>query len=102
MRISDWSSDVCSSDLVGIGFGVAIAARTQPPRGDCLPAVARRPCDQQRLSVRHALWRSGTDVWRLSDDLYRADLDHRDRAVPLCAGASGERRAAVSISALGW
>src|SRR3546814_1000818 len=63
MRISDWSSDVCSSDL--------------------------------------ALWRSGTDVRRLSDDLHRADLDYRHRAVPLCAGADGEGGAAVEMSVWG-
>src|SRR3546814_4484033 len=28
MRISDWSSDVCSSDLIGLGFGLLnLAAR---------------------------------------------------------------------------
>src|SRR3546814_4250010 len=87
---------------VGIGARLAAATSTQPPCGDRLPAVARRPCDQQRLSVRDALWRSGTDVRRLSDDLHRADLDYRDRAVPLCAGADGEGRAAVEMYVWGW
>src|SRR3546814_11433859 len=30
MRISDWSSDVCSSDLCGVQFEAEIAGRTAP------------------------------------------------------------------------
>src|SRR3546814_5365726 len=34
MRISDWSSDVCSSDLVGLeGAGNGAGARSAEPRG---------------------------------------------------------------------
>src|SRR3546814_8112306 len=33
MRISDWSSDVCSSDLNGGGVGGAVAAATGLPMG---------------------------------------------------------------------
>src|SRR3546814_4749499 len=44
MRISDWSSDVCSSDLEGVGgrlrFGVRLRAR--PHRGWHRPAVGTR------------------------------------------------------------
>src|SRR3546814_19376228 len=42
MRISDWSSDVCSSDLAGLqrlGFGERIRARLDAP--DWLPAPAQ-------------------------------------------------------------
>src|SRR3546814_9222144 len=41
MRISDWSSDVCSSDLVGVGF-VAV---------DQLPAAGLDAAGQRRLAV---------------------------------------------------
>src|SRR3546814_5382371 len=32
MRISDWSSDVCSSDLHGRPFALNVNGSTQPPR----------------------------------------------------------------------
>src|SRR3546814_7699926 len=38
MRISDWSSDVCSSDLSGRAFGAA----SSPPRGRAGRRAARR------------------------------------------------------------
>src|SRR3546814_6955417 len=34
MRISDWSSDVCSSDLTGANYNLCIAL-TGRPYGDC-------------------------------------------------------------------
>src|SRR3546814_7081775 len=40
MRISDWSSDVCSSDLCEPRLGRAPANGTAPPR--CLPPCHRR------------------------------------------------------------
>src|SRR3546814_1435468 len=41
MRISDWSSDVCSSDLITVAAGVAIA----------IPAVAHGVARINRLAV---------------------------------------------------
>src|SRR3546814_12790411 len=43
MRISDWSSDVCSSDLLDIGIGVRFRAQCGggPPRLDYGPALFR-------------------------------------------------------------
>src|SRR3546814_12422540 len=42
MRISDWSSDVCSSDLVyyrGTGFDVLVSADYQRERSECCSAI---------------------------------------------------------------
>src|SRR3546814_4651066 len=40
MRISDWSSDVCSSDLVGLGHDVDLAAGQLAGETDILAAAA--------------------------------------------------------------
>src|SRR3546814_1015482 len=56
MRISDWSSDVCSSDLLPHGLGLAPHALVLPCRGR-LRAAARRPRSQarrRRLNLRTA------------------------------------------------
>src|SRR3546814_19534467 len=56
MRISDWSSDVCSSDLVAVGIGQCLAAFglevQRPSRPETLEDIVRpRACsDQSRLS----------------------------------------------------
>src|SRR3546814_7268532 len=53
MRISDWSSDVCSSDLVGAGAARG-AQRHGPGRGagrrPCGEARRRRPCGAARAA----------------------------------------------------
>src|SRR3546814_2392723 len=63
MRISDWSSDVCSSDLVpehrcwgGLGRNSvrsSRAARNHPPRGCPPPAMVRRTIDLPGRSEEH-------------------------------------------------
>src|SRR3546814_3330137 len=59
MRISDWSSDVCSSDLFGKQYGLAgtlgggIAAAVRPPRTPMGPGnKSRDDSDLLRLSGR--------------------------------------------------
>src|SRR3546814_7349582 len=44
MRISDWSSDVCSSDLQS-PIAILIAVIDAPP-------IARRPLDERRMAAR--------------------------------------------------
>src|SRR3546814_12048095 len=46
MRISDWSSDVCSSDLLHLGSAQAIA----------VTAAARRPLDFGHQQIAEQLW----------------------------------------------
>src|SRR3546814_19878440 len=53
MRISDWSSDVCSSDLRGGGAGAAPADPGRRPRGrrrapPATPRPPRRPRSEER------------------------------------------------------
>src|SRR3546814_19422400 len=52
MRISDWSSDVCSSDLAWAGFE-PLTARASPFETRCCAALLR-VCESIRLS---AIWR---------------------------------------------
>src|SRR3546814_9128471 len=70
MRISDWSSDVCSSDLVvaaRVGAG-ADRGRTQAPA----PAADRRYRDRHRHQRRPALWQGdGEDAVDAIEDEVR-------------------------------
>src|SRR3546814_6157977 len=56
MRISDWSSDVCSSDLVSRHQAVAVAAQ-QPRRLPCAPEAQRGLEALLRLREERALRR---------------------------------------------
>src|SRR3546814_9705958 len=78
MRISDWSSDVCSSDLEAVGRGAAVHRQHEPVR----EAVAHRLVDaelDQLVEVGHRV------------ALGAMPLDNRvvERAVPR---GRGERR----------
>src|SRR3546814_20882022 len=42
MRISDWSSDLCSSDLADLGCAVALASRTEADCADLAAGIAER------------------------------------------------------------
>src|SRR3546814_14357173 len=66
MRISDWSSDVCSSDLVlGLDHGIAEQGR-------------RLPLDQPRLPHERAVGRL-----ELADARQRVRIHHPARALPV-------------------
>src|SRR3546814_6134468 len=41
MRISDWSSDVCSSDLIRQGLGRLVGAHASPPVRDAVDLVVQ-------------------------------------------------------------
>src|SRR3546814_15137991 len=81
MRISDWSSDVCSSDLGGSGPSALLRPRPRPPR----PAPPRprrdrqrtRRADRPRALLRDR--RNGSGGWGRS-------ARHLDRRRPLSAG----------------
>src|SRR3546814_9946103 len=66
MRISDWSSDVCSSDL-----------RKRRVRGRAAPLlVGRRPHhERQRPTLRQRLVRQERPRVRLAVQCYRLDID---------------------------
>src|SRR3546814_6437053 len=90
MRISDWSSDVCSSDLVGVRTGqeylrpARFAAHRQDDRADAV-ADAHQFARNLLVAADHALGAAEVDddvaeLDRLDDagdDLYRAVLIFR-------------------------
>src|SRR3546814_19541406 len=98
MRISDWSSDVCSSDLQHLGDD-GRADRTEPLA--VFPdlrlfqdVVPERRCLVQALLLRHLAVRAGRNlVWRervgdtdlLGDRLARRQLQH-DAALEVVEG----------------
>src|SRR3546814_8619454 len=68
MRISDWSSDVCSSDLRGAPIALARNAPiAQPPDGGALaPAFGFGAGDDRRLGVINAQAIEKTGIHELS------------------------------------
>src|SRR3546814_15273039 len=63
MRISDWSSDVCSSDLalhnVGIASrigGVLIISQERDPAGDLFVKRRREDVMRRPIALRHSLY----------------------------------------------
>src|SRR3546814_20654527 len=64
MRISDWSSDVCSSDLLPVQLPDRLCAAGEPEEGVDLalyPAAAAAGADQGRDQPRRG-WSSGGDL----------------------------------------
>src|SRR3546814_10737748 len=92
MRISDWSSDVCSSDLLQVDLLVALAGRAVGPQAlpggfvlgvDLEPAQFEGDGQRAALHQRHHVGRGG--------DLARgADIRQHAAAVPSIAGRSAE------------
>src|SRR3546814_6187558 len=82
MRISDWSSDVCSSDLLGKG-GVACsihAGGTILSRG-FLRVLAISPIPRTRRIVQN-----GAGTRRIPDTLDTRNVDSQDPQEPLFIG----------------
>src|SRR3546814_6311415 len=97
MRISDWSSDVCSSELVHVPLGgQAVAGRRQPE------AVGQVPLEQRRVLAADARPAAGEGVLaapgrgRVDDDRHLAQPGGDGRGgvldVHLEAGATRHRR----------
>src|SRR3546814_5685558 len=94
MRISDWSSDVCSSDLPA---PLAIAARCDPRRGE-KPGEPEAATDRDELPPVLRLGSVAADHRRVlvpeqavvGDQLRTGVLDHGLR-LPVHAGADGRR-----------
>src|SRR3546814_3399682 len=75
MRISDWSSDVCSSDLAGGGVALAGVSGRPAVAGDQDGEI--RPAKQAADKVKADIWRAayGVDL----DDRLKAHLRYVDR-----------------------
>src|SRR3546814_2578473 len=83
MRISDWSSDVCSSDLIGIAFGqVELAQLLLVVRHTILIVARVRTQDRQqaRFLGRHLLAQLAVGKFLVADDVDLADLGFRPLA----------------------
>src|SRR3546814_3205563 len=116
MRISDWSSDVCSSDLIGEGLALrrgpffiarpVLSAEDEDWAAPGLEAVLGGDADPERIialrlqrdaqAVRHAAVRvvvrqaehsdSALEAGGLQDDVVAADLRQRTREAAVVAG----------------
>src|SRR3546814_17465369 len=91
MRISDWSSDVCSSDL-GIGDTVQI----RPDTDVYLLAALLHEIDRLGGLDEGVLARHGANVDGLREFVARYDAD-RVAPVPVIGGASGRERGCQSV-----
>src|SRR3546814_11456759 len=89
MRISDWSSDVCSSDL--IDKSPAVAASRNRPYGDAPHVRCLIPCPPTRMRVRYHPARKPRDPGITRCDLWRiAEVEHRRALLgPLLAFVEG-------------
>src|SRR3546814_15669104 len=87
MRISDWSSDVCSSDLLPTPAGFAAASQFVRP-DDVAESIAAGPdLDELAESVRPYLEAGFTDI-----AIVQVGDEHQDRFVSEVAERSEERR----------
>src|SRR3546814_9748942 len=80
MRISDWSSDVCSSDLLFEGFMAAFSRARQVPRFIRVSDELAYEVSNSYLTPRDggeevefrylATWRRCEDTWRVEADFF--------------------------------
>src|SRR3546814_8766004 len=103
MRISDWSSDVCSSDLGAVAEDAAVAVRREPPALPFIGEGAERlqvpeapamadaalPGDADDLvaPARDAFTELVGRQRRLGQRLARFEIEARDARTPILAGA---------------
>src|SRR3546814_5223814 len=59
MRISDWSSDVCSSDLVTLGIGGTLSQLDDPARNHEIPEIFMIVADPVGASIVESLEHTG-------------------------------------------
>src|SRR3546814_3807913 len=88
MRISDWSSDVCSSDLASAAAGASVTAPARlPPTPHRAPFTRLVP--RLRLSDSAAIQRLSVDR-RSQRRVDQPAIDHDRGADDVIAGAAGE------------
>src|SRR3546814_12767738 len=94
MRISDWSSDGCSSDLLPCGF--ALDRHTAEQEARCLSVADERPqsCDVRRWITDSELGRGDVEEGVLAcypDIAGQCDRDASDEAATVQRTNSGEQ-----------
>src|SRR3546814_5253341 len=92
MRISDWSSDVCSSDLLGL---VLQPARIEPVMG--LGEIAPRAC-RRLLAAHRILRRAGTKGRAISAERAGAIVDHDEERKVERQGRMAERSRCENVA----
>src|SRR3546814_3003457 len=80
MRISDWSSDVCSSDLMSLPFSVALAS-----------SIALRAPEIPMLTVSHYLEHIHNPAVGAIEDKLKMEID------PQVEAASGKQSTAAKL-----
>src|SRR3546814_1335173 len=75
MRISDWSSDVCSSDLAASPIA-PISDRRGDTRGTAMPDVKRKV---EVIRVNPQDWPDGTPAWKAEDPELGHDITPAER-----------------------
>src|SRR3546814_66370 len=70
MRISDWSSDVCSSDLLGVSDGSGTRASFAQPVGLATVQQMLYACDAAGSAIRSVNARSGQVTTLLGQDTW--------------------------------
>src|SRR3546814_15186683 len=98
MRISDWSSDVCSSDLINVGFGRDIDGPTRRISHNLdsswtFKRISAYHLLRQSSIATYALDRLATGGLDLAYPDFRASARNTiDRSIHLGAGCSGSQR----------
>src|SRR3546814_8613031 len=86
MRISDWSSDVCSSDLPHLGIGAPTVLKDYPVS---MAALSRPKPGDPRVAERFELYVCGLELANAFGDLtdpkvqrgrFQADMDLKERS----------------------
>src|SRR3546814_7280254 len=91
MRISDWSSDVCSSDLDGQLRDGAVDWADETLEAAALDRLGQLLLAQPRLAL--GLGEIGEDARaRLGGGLPRIATSHRDLRLRLAGGGEGDRK----------
>src|SRR3546814_19688081 len=83
MRISDWSSDVCSSDLV---LMIAFGAGGAPLPGQSMSALAAEPLVTQRGEIRSFRLSDGTNATLETDSRAEVSMTATERSLHLSQG----------------
>src|SRR3546814_7991442 len=101
MRISDWSSDVCSSDLVLEGRAVPQRAGLAGQHRQIMPRVIDRAVAPEGAGMfgNDLLAAAHDDACRIRPDLYRAPCHRRENrvAVAIEADQAGARHRMLAL-----